>query len=306
MSTRHLKQKVNKIMPGSSELPGREHPSTYFVQDQQSEAELSRLALQDQLITTAMGGVLPEQVDAHLLRRVLDVACGPGGWAIEAARTYPDLSLVGIDISQRMVAYARRQADICQVADRVSFHSMDALRMLEFPPASFDLVNMRLSIGFLRTWDWPVLLREMLRVTRPRGIVRLTEPELIHHTTSPALMRWQEILVQAWFRAGHLFAADTAGVTTHLARLLQRFGCERIQTQTFAVTFRSGTAEGETLYEDAYYLFQTARPFLQKWGTLPDDYQDLSQQVLQDIRQEGFQASWNFLTAWGIAAPRRR
>ncbi|HEY1350587.1 MAG TPA: methyltransferase domain-containing protein [Ktedonobacteraceae bacterium] len=293
-------------MPGSSDLPGREHPSTYFVQDQQSEAEINRLAIQDQLITTAMGGVMPEQTDAPALRRVLDVACGPGGWAVETARTYPDLSLIGIDINQRMVISARKRAEICQLADRVSFHSMDALRMLEFPPASFDLVNLRLSIGFLRTWDWPGLLREMVRVTRPRGIIRLTEPELIHRTTSPALMRWQDMLMQAWFRAGHLFAAETAGVTAHLEPLLQRCGCGQVQTRTFALTFRAGTAEGEALYEDAYYLFQTARPFLQKWGTLSDDYQDLCQQVLQDIRRDGFQASWNFLTAWGVAAPRRR
>lgn len=293
-------------MPDPSELPGREHPSTYFVQDQQSVAELSRLAIQDQMVTDAMGGVLPEQEKAPLLRRVLDVACGPGGWAIEAARSYPELSLVGVDISQRMVAYAREQANARQVADRVSFYSMDALRMLEFPAASFDLVNLRLSIGFLRTWDWPGLLHEMLRVTRTRGVIRLTEPELIHQSTSEALMRWQGLMMQAWFRAGHLFEAETTGVTAHLAHLLQRCGCGQVQTKTFTVSFRSGTPQGEALYEDGRYLFQTARPFLQKWGSLPGDYQELSQQVLQDLRQDGFQASWNFLTAWGVALPRRK
>jgi len=303
---RYVVQKASEIVPESSESPNREHPSTYFVQDQQSEAELNRLAVQDQLITTAMGWVLPEQTDVSLWRRVLDVACGPGGWAIETARTYPGLSLVGIDISHRMIASARQQAEACQVADRVSFHSMDALRMLEFPPGSFDLVNLRLSIGFLRTWDWPGLLREMMRVVRPRGIIRLTEPDLIHETTSQALMRWQDLLVQAWYRAGHLFAAETKGITDHLPRLLQGAGCMQIQTKTFAVTFRAGTPGGEALYDDAYYLFQTARPFLQKWGKLPDDYAELNQQVLQDIRQDGFHASWNFQTNWGVADPRRK
>lgn len=298
--------KVPQKVSGSSELPNREHPSTYFVQDQQSEAELSRLVIQDQLITAAIGGVLPEQADVSRFRRVLDVACGPGGWIIKAARTYPNLSLVGIDISQRMIAYARRQADICQVADRVAFHSMDALRMLEFPPDSFDLINMRLGISFLRTWDWPDMLREMLLVSRPQGIIRLTEPELIHQSTSPALMHWQELLMQAWFRAGHLFAAETTGITAHLTRLLQQSGCRQVQTKTFAVTFRAGTAGGEALYEDVCYLLQTIRPFLQKWGMLPDNYQELCQQVLQEIRQDGFHASWNFLTAWGITDPRRR
>jgi ubiquinone/menaquinone biosynthesis C-methylase UbiE len=253
-----------------------------------------------------MGGVLPEQTDVALWRRVLDVACGPGGWAIEAARTYPGLSLVGVDISHRIIAYACEQAEACQMADRVSFHSMDALRMLEFPPGSFDLVNLRLSVGFLRTWDWPGLLREMLRVARPRGIIRLTEPELIHETTSRAFTRWQDLLVQAWYRAGHLFAPDTAGITAHLPRTLQRAGCGQIQTKTFTYTFRAGTPEGESLYADVQYLFQTTRPFLQKWGAIPDDYQELSQQVLHEIRQDDFQANWNFQTIWGVADPRRK
>jgi len=293
-------------VPGSSEPPKREHPSTYFVQDQRSEAELNRLAVQDQLVTTGMGGVWPEQTGAALWRRVLDVACGPGGWVIESARTHPGLSLVGIDISHHMVAYARKQAEACQVADRVAFHSMDALRMLEFPPGSFDLVNLRLSVGFLRTWDWPSLLREMVRVARPRGIIRLTEPDLIHETTSQAFVRWQDLLVQAWYRAGHLFAAETSGITANLPHLLQRAGCGQIQTKPSTFTIRAGTPGGEALYEDVSYLFQTTRPFLQKWGKLPDDYADLNQLVLQDIRQENFQANWTFQTTWGMTDPRRK
>lgn len=294
------------LVPEFSELPKKEHPSTYFVQDQQSEAELTRLAIQDRLVTTSMGGVWPEQTDVSLWRRVLDVACGPGGWVIEAARTFPTLSLVGVDISHHMVAYARRCAEEYQVADRVSFHSMDALRMLEFPPNSFDLVNMRLSVGFVRTWDWPVLLREMLRVTRPRGIIRLTEPELIYETTSQAFMRWQSLLVHAWYRAGHLFAADTTGITAALPHLLQRAGCGQIQSRTSTLSLHGGTPEGKALYDNVFYLFQTTRPFLQKWGRIPDDYAQLSAQVLQELRQDDCQTNWNFQTTWGVADPRRR
>ncbi len=51
--------------------PRREHPSTYFVQDRSSEEEMNRLCVQDQLITTAMGGVLPEQLDPSLFRPFL-------------------------------------------------------------------------------------------------------------------------------------------------------------------------------------------------------------------------------------------
>src|SRR5262245_44437567 len=87
-----------------------ENSSTYFVQNRQNPKELSRLMIQDQMITAAMGGVLSEQADSSVLRQVLDVGCGTGGWIIEAARTYPEMSLVGIDISQRMIKYANALA----------------------------------------------------------------------------------------------------------------------------------------------------------------------------------------------------
>ncbi len=85
--------------------PQKQHYSgTYFVQDRRNEEELLRLAGQDRLVTASMGGVLAEQADPSAFRRVLDVACGSGGWVIEAAQTYPEMSLVGIDVNLRTVA----------------------------------------------------------------------------------------------------------------------------------------------------------------------------------------------------------
>jgi len=166
----------------------QQYSGTYFVQDRQNEEELLRLVGQDRLVTASMGGVLPEQADPSAFRRVLDVACGSGGWVIEAAQAYPEMSLVGIDINQRLIEYARAQAAAHHVDDRVKFHVMDALRILEFPDTSFDLVNLRFAISFVRTWDWPILLKKLLRIVRPGGMVRLTDEEVIHQSNSPASM----------------------------------------------------------------------------------------------------------------------
>src|SRR6266851_2530638 len=165
-------------MSTPTEESWREHPSTYFIQDRSNRDELRRLALQDQLITTSMGGVLPVQAEPERLRQVLDVGCGTGGWLIEVAKAYPNTSLlIGADVSKYLVDYAREQAKVQQLSARVEFHVMDALRMLEFPSNFFDLVNLRFAIGYMRTWDWPKLLQEFQRVARPGGIIRLTESE---------------------------------------------------------------------------------------------------------------------------------
>jgi tRNA G46 methylase TrmB len=74
--------------------PRRENPNTYFVQDRSSEEEAHRLQVQDRMTTAGMGGVLPEQTDPTIFRRVLDVGCGTGWWLIEAAKTYPSMSLL--------------------------------------------------------------------------------------------------------------------------------------------------------------------------------------------------------------------
>ncbi|HEX3640910.1 MAG TPA: class I SAM-dependent methyltransferase, partial [Ktedonobacteraceae bacterium] len=198
-------------MPSPLDPRVNDNPSTYAVQDRKNKKELTRLTVQDQMITASMGGVLPEQPDPTIFHRVLDVGCGPGGWAIEAAQTYPMMSLIGIDISERMIKYARAQAEAHQVSDRVKFRVMDALRLLDFPAGYFDLVNLRFGVSYLRTWDWPKLLSELLRVTRVDGVVRVTDTEVTFQSNSPALIRLLEMLQCASFRAGHLFTDESTG-----------------------------------------------------------------------------------------------
>src|SRR5579862_7485306 len=164
-------------MSTPAHLPNQSYSGTYFVQDRQNEEELIRLSNQDFMVTAAMGGVLAEHVAPQSLQKALDVACGAGGWSIEAVKSYPELSVVGIDVNPHIIAYAQAQAATHQVADQITFQVMDALRILDFADASFDLVNMRFAMSFLRTWDWPKVLRELLRVLKPGGILRLTEEE---------------------------------------------------------------------------------------------------------------------------------
>src|SRR5215472_2989970 len=119
-------------MPEFTEEP-REHPSTYIVSDRSNRQETERLDIQDKVVTFEMGGVLSEVADPSQLRRVLDVGCGTGGWLMEVARTYPTIEkLIGVDISDKILAYARARAESLGLDKRVEFRTMDALRILEF------------------------------------------------------------------------------------------------------------------------------------------------------------------------------
>ncbi|HTK06257.1 MAG TPA: methyltransferase domain-containing protein [Ktedonobacteraceae bacterium] len=279
--------------------PRREQPSTYFVQDRSSQEELKRLQLFDQQVTTVMGGLLPEQADLTLFSHVLDVGCGTGGWLIELAKTTPTCTmLVGVDAGRTFVEYARAQAEAAQVSDRVTFHVMDALRMLEFPDASFDLVNHRSAGSWLRTWDWPKLLQEYLRVCRPDGVVRITEPDA-WVSNSPAHMRLQELSQQAFYQAGHLFTPSSEGVTGGLVQLLRQHGLHQIQTRAATQQYRAYTPEGQRFAENIQLAFRNAQPFLRKWVHVPENYEELYQQMLSEMQRPDFVATWKLLTVWG-------
>lgn len=281
--------------------PGRhkEHPSTYFVQDRSNEAELSRLKVQDQMVNASMGGPLSEQPDPLVFQRILDVGCGTGGWLIEIARSCPTARmLVGVDISERMVAYARAEAAAQQVGTRVNFYPMDALRMLEFPNNYFDLVNQRFGNSYLRTWDWPQLLHEYQRVTCPGGVIRVTESDLVTESSSAALTRLSQVFLTAFYQAGHLFHPDSKGVTDELPRLLTRHGLSNVQAHTCLLEYHSGTPAGECYAEDIR-LSETLLPFIRKWSQIPEDYAHLRQQTFQDLQQPDFVATLRVVTAWG-------
>lgn len=297
-----MENSASKERTGVSQ-PADPHPhqrGTYFVEDRSNHVEMIRLQIQDQMITDGMGGVLPEQPNPARFQRVLDIGCGTGGWLIETAKTYPTIKLLsGVDISGNAIQYAREQAMIHQVADRVEFHLMDALRMLEFPRHFFDLVNLRYGVSWLRTWEWPKLLQEARRVCRPQGVIRITESDYAMDQCYPALRRLTDLFLHVFYRAGHLFAPEKDGIISHLDRLLLHAGFQNIQTCSHQLEFRAGTLEGQRFIEDVKLIFQTAVPFFRKWTRLPDNYEELYQQMLQEMQQPSFVTRSILLTAWG-------
>jgi ubiquinone/menaquinone biosynthesis C-methylase UbiE len=281
---------------------GIESSSTYFI-DVREEAELQRLSLQDTTMTQLMGGVMPEQKNPNRFANVLDVACGTGGWLLEAAQTYPGMNrLVGVDLGKNMIEFARAQLRLPEM-DRwnafVSYYVMDVLKGLDFPDNSFDLVNARLVTSFLRTSDWEPFLKELLRVTRPGGTIRITEPDVFIPSISPAISKFNNISIAALYKAGHLFTNEGPGLIKYLPRLLTQAGCKDVQTHHYALDYAAGSPHIQAFAADAAALFQLLRPFFEKLGLIDESYDALRQQALEEMRQPDFHATWNLLTAWG-------
>jgi ribosomal protein L3 glutamine methyltransferase len=70
-------------------------------------------------------------------QRVLDLCTGNGSLAVLAAMTYPDVAVVGADISADALAVARINVDRHQMADRVTLVESNGLKSV---PGVFDLI----------------------------------------------------------------------------------------------------------------------------------------------------------------------
>jgi ubiquinone/menaquinone biosynthesis C-methylase UbiE len=219
---------------------------------------------------------------------------------IAAAQAYPTIpKLIGIDISEDMINFARKQAEIHKVSERVEFHVMDALQMLKFSTDYFDLVNQRFGQAYLRKWDWRQILSEYRRVIKPEGTLRITEIDISAESTSAAEMRFQHLMREAMYQAGHLFERDTPGLTNELVPLFKQTGLKKIQTQVYNLDYRADTLEGKRFYEDIKLGAETMIPFIRKWTRLPADYDTLRQQIDREMQQPDFVSRINMLTVSG-------
>ena len=95
---------------------------------------------------------------------VLDVGSGTGALAGAIANAFPTAHVTGIDPSSAYVGAARERGS----SNRVRFAAGNA-QALEFPSERFDKTLSMLVMNFIP--DPAAALREMIRVTRPDGIV---------------------------------------------------------------------------------------------------------------------------------------
>lgn len=286
-------------MSASQEPSAHQKESTYVL-DAESSAEMARLMRQEQLLTAGMGGVFPELIDLSGVDSVLDLACGPGGWALEVAYRYSDMNVVGVDISERMIAYANAQAHV-QQRPNVSFQVMDILKPLAFPANSFDLVNARLVSTFIQREKWPTLFTECLRVLRPGGIMRLTEVSL-GMSNKPYFERTFHLALQVLHRVGMSFSPS--GIYHSTVQMLPFFfrqaGLSIQGKMAHFIEFSAGTETRDSFYHDCVSMFQLIEPLIVKTqlATL-EDWRDLSHKGLAEMYEEDFCAAWMLLTVWG-------
>lgn len=138
---------------------------------------------------------------------VLDVGCGTGMTPCHLAAAI-GCRVVGVDISERMIAWSRRRAQRARPDDRVAFSVADA-QHLPFADATFDAVICESVTAFVA--DKPRAVREYARVIRPGGYVGLAEGVWLRPPPADLAAYLARVMAGAEFLAPDGWSALLAG-----------------------------------------------------------------------------------------------
>jgi ubiquinone/menaquinone biosynthesis C-methylase UbiE len=158
-------------------------------------------------ITKHMGGYAATD-ELHNLchlqeaQEVLEVGCGIGVGPAYIAKRF-SCQVMAVDISEKMLSWARQRARREGVIDRITFRKADVCE-LPFDDDRFDAVIVESVLAFVESKE--TAIQELIRVTRPGGYVGLNEsywiqpppPELLPRSLyiGPAIIteaEWREI-----------------------------------------------------------------------------------------------------------------
>ena len=118
--------------------------------------------------------LIAERWRLDAVRDVLDVGCGVGHWSELLASVMPEsVRVTGVDREPKWAEQATARARSRGVADRFSYGVSEA-EHLPFSDNSFDLTTCQTLLIHLPNPDRAI--SEMLRVTKPGGLVAVAEP----------------------------------------------------------------------------------------------------------------------------------
>jgi SAM-dependent methyltransferase len=289
--------------------------NTYLLDPEQME-EMNRLAQQGRLFNKAYG-LLPPNItnllklpsvlsEGRLAVRVLDVGCATGEWGLALGSQYrqSQVEIVGIDISELMIAYARQQA-VNQELPQVDFQVANALRVLPFDAASFDLIHLRIANAFIPRDAWDRVFREFWRILRPQGILISTEPETgtttFQNPATAQIMRW---FAQALFVSGLGFwdgVGSLIGIHAMQPKFFRDAGFEEIEVFPIFNFTSFGSPDHLQFMELGHTLIQSIESLvIYKLGVPKEEFHRVYELSRLEELQETFQDYHTVLSVTGM------
>jgi SAM-dependent methyltransferase len=268
----------------------------------ESPDEMAHLLNMDRFLTSAMSGPLAPLPYIPDQTRILDLACGPGGWALNAAAQYPTCLVTGVDINHAMIDYARANAKESEVSN-VSFELADVTKPLPFADKSFDIVNARFLVAVLLRSAWKPFIIECTRILRSSGILLLTEPIDMGVTNSPSFEEMKALSCRVMWQTGYGFSVDgrTLDVTFMLPPRLWSAGHCDIEHAVYALDFSKGTSAWADFYQSTLIGYKRELSHYAKFADLSaEGIEQTYHRMLTEMNQDDFSGMFHFMTVAGM------
>ncbi len=265
----------------ASERAERERSSYLFPRH---PGEADRLDLQHHALREALGR--NHLAPAGPLRRVLDVGTGTGQWGFEVCWEHPEALVVGLDL---VPGRAEHPSGYRHVRGNV-------LQGLPFQSDTFDLVHQRFLVSGIPVGEWPRVVAELVRVTRPGGWVELAEPTMEFSRMGPAARRFWGLVQDVATSLG-LDVAKT--VFDSLDRYLREAGLEEVTRRELELPVGEwGGRVGSFLASDARAVLTRMGEVLQSRSIITlGEAADLARRSLQEFEEH--RTVWPMVIAYG-------
>jgi ubiquinone/menaquinone biosynthesis C-methylase UbiE len=279
----------------------RSHDYPSFLAE--NDAEVARLLVQQRHLTKHIGGLLPASLDLSAVHRVLDAACGVGGWVYDMARSYPAMQVIGMDKSEYFIRQARSMA-WAKALPNASFVVQDVRHLPRdfFPAETFDLITLRFVAGHISREDLPTLLQTLIHICRQGCTIHWLEAEL-PVTNSPAYQQFAGMVLQALKVAGRAFSPGSSiGITAYMESGLRNAGCRSsIQSIVHAIEVSAGTAAHSIFARHAWAFGHQVRPFLLATGvTTAEECEAVLLRMQREIQADDFCGICFLRTVMGV------